>query len=163
MARNKYPIAKFNISTFLIMAPRSKRSIANQNNARKRRQINPIDYPQSETGTGDTFLDTPAVTDEAVVNENVDAYFFDNNFIEEEMYVEEVWWDDGDIAEKLNALNKTSFYSEADKNLKYSTRPGGSETLRRWKAKLKTDVRMASLLDYKFTIQAVRIAAIKRE
>ncbi|KAK9238954.1 hypothetical protein V1525DRAFT_455294 [Lipomyces kononenkoae] len=103
------------------MAPRSKRPITNQNNARKRRQINLIDYQQPENGTSDTFFDTRAVMDEAVVNEDVDAHL-----IEEEMYVEEVFWDNGDIAEKLQTL-RTSYDSEADKNLKYTTRPGGSE------------------------------------
>ncbi|KAK9481922.1 hypothetical protein V1527DRAFT_62343 [Lipomyces starkeyi] len=90
---------------------------------------------------------------EAVANEDGDAYWIDDKFIEEEMYVEEVRWDNGDIAEKLKTLSKTSYYSEADKNLKNTTRPGGSErTLRRWKAKLKTDIRMGSLLDYNFTV-----------
>ncbi|KAK9233716.1 hypothetical protein V1525DRAFT_422921 [Lipomyces kononenkoae] len=133
------------------MAPRSKRSRTNQNNARKRFQINRID---PENGTCDMPLDATATTDEAVLNEESDAHLIEQ--IEEEMYVEEVLWDNGEIAEKLKTL-RTSYYSEADKYLKYRTRPGDSErTLRRWKAKLKTDIRMGSLLDYNFTVSSGR-------
>ncbi|KAK9350792.1 hypothetical protein V1523DRAFT_58688 [Lipomyces doorenjongii] len=136
------------------MAPRSKRSRTNQNNARKRFQSNRIDYQRSENGTCDTLLDAHATTDEVVVNEGGDTHLIGSNFIEEEMYVEEVHWDNGEIAEKLKTL-RISYYSEADKNLKYTTRPGDSErTLRRWKAKLKTDIRMGSLLDYNFTVSS---------
>ncbi|KAK9384184.1 hypothetical protein V1515DRAFT_612484 [Lipomyces mesembrius] len=128
------------------MAPRPKRSRTNQNYARKRFQINRIDYQRFENGTSDTFLDTHATMDEVVVNEDGDEHLIDNNFIEEdEMYVEEVRWDNGEIAEKLKTLSKISYYSEADKNLKYTTRPGDSErTLRRWKAKFNTNIRMGS-------------------
>ncbi|KAJ8096911.1 hypothetical protein POJ06DRAFT_46412 [Lipomyces tetrasporus] len=70
------------------------------------------------------------------------------------MYVEEVHWDNGEIAEKLKTL-RISYYSKADKNLKYTTRPGDSErTIRRWKAKMKTAIRMGSLLDYDFTVSS---------
>ncbi|KAK9330757.1 hypothetical protein V1520DRAFT_354605 [Lipomyces starkeyi] len=92
--------------------------------------------------------------DEVVVNEDGDEHLIDNKFIEEEMYVEEVRRDNGEIA-KLKTLSKISYYSEGDKNLKYTTRPGDSErTLRRWKSKLKTHIRMGSLLDYKFTVSS---------
>ncbi|KAK9336038.1 hypothetical protein V1521DRAFT_449133 [Lipomyces starkeyi] len=73
--------------------------------------------------------------DEVVVYENGDEHLIDNNFIEEEMYVEEQYF----------------LYSEADK---IST-PGDSErTFRRWKANLKTNIRMGSLLDYNFTVSS---------
>ncbi|KAJ8103708.1 hypothetical protein POJ06DRAFT_217233 [Lipomyces tetrasporus] len=68
---------------------------------------------------------------------------------------EEVHWNDSVISEKMDALERLSYFSEADKKLKYSTRPGGSErSLRRWKAKFKTKVRMASLSNYNFTVDS---------
>ncbi|KAK9427443.1 hypothetical protein V1505DRAFT_380105, partial [Lipomyces doorenjongii] len=66
---------------------------------------------------------------------------------------EEVHWNNGITFEKMNALAKLSYFSEADKNLKYWTGPGGSErSLQRWKVKFKTNVRMTSLSNYNFTV-----------
>ncbi|KAK9384186.1 hypothetical protein V1515DRAFT_583182 [Lipomyces mesembrius] len=62
-------------------------------------------------------------------DEDDDTFLDDDTFIEEAMGVEaeEAHWDNSLINDKMNALQKLSYFSEADKNLKYSTRPGGSE------------------------------------
>ncbi|KAK9426900.1 hypothetical protein V1505DRAFT_407119 [Lipomyces doorenjongii] len=124
------------------MAPRSKRSRINQENARKRFRISLIDQQQSDNEacrveTRDTVL---AQMDLDVDDEDDNTLWDEDSVIEEGM-------------DKMNALAKLSYFSEADKKLKYSTRPGGSErSLQRWKAKFKTNVRMASLSYYNFTV-----------
>ncbi|KAK9334563.1 hypothetical protein LIPSTDRAFT_73114 [Lipomyces starkeyi NRRL Y-11557] len=90
-----------------------------------------------------------------VDDEDDDTFWDEDSVIEEDMRVEaeEVHWDNRMIFEKTNALAKLSYFSEADKKLKYSTRTGGLErSLQRWKAKFKTNVRMASLSNYNFTV-----------
>ncbi|KAK9234072.1 hypothetical protein V1525DRAFT_391817 [Lipomyces kononenkoae] len=138
------------------MAPRSKRSIINQEISRKRFRINVVDQQQSDDETDrvetrDTVL---AQMDQDVDEEGDNTFWDENSVVEEDMRVgaEETQWDNRMISEKMDALSKLSYFSEADKKLKYSTRPGGSErSLQRWKAKFKTNVRMASLSTYNFT------------
>ncbi|KAK9482897.1 hypothetical protein V1527DRAFT_474827 [Lipomyces starkeyi] len=141
------------------MAPRPKRSRINQENARKRFRVSVIDQqqPGNETGrveTGDIVL---AQMDLDGDDEDDNTFLDEDSVVEEDMRIEaeEVHWDNRMISEKTDALSKLSYFSEADKKLKYSTRPGGSErSLQRWKAKFKTNVCMASLSTYNFTSDA---------
>ncbi|KAK9386941.1 hypothetical protein V1515DRAFT_580638 [Lipomyces mesembrius] len=59
-----------------------------------------------------------------------DNTFWDEGLVVEEgmrVEAEEVHWDNRMISEKMDALSKLSYFWEADKKLKYLTRPGGSE------------------------------------
>ncbi|KAK9491746.1 hypothetical protein V1508DRAFT_398592 [Lipomyces doorenjongii] len=139
------------------MAPRSKRSRINQENARKRFRISLIDQQQfdNEAGRVETRDTVLAQMDLDVDDEDDNTFWDEDSVIEEDMRAEaeEVHWDNMIISDKMNALAKSSYFSEADKKLKSSTRPGGSErSLQRWKANFKTNVRMVSLSNYNFTV-----------
>ncbi|KAK9239167.1 hypothetical protein V1525DRAFT_54445 [Lipomyces kononenkoae] len=112
------------------MAPRSKRSRINQENARKRFRINVVDQQQSDNETDRVETrDTVLAQMDQVVDKEGDITFWDENAVVEEdmrLDAEEIQWDNRMISEKMDALSKLSYYSEADKKLKYSACPGGS-------------------------------------
>ncbi|KAK9482638.1 hypothetical protein V1527DRAFT_475777 [Lipomyces starkeyi] len=101
------------------MKPRSKRSRINQENARKRFRISVVDQQQSDNTAGrvetrDTAL---ALMDLDVDDEDDNTFWDEDSVIEEDMRVEakEIHWDKRMISEKMNALEKLSYFLEADK------------------------------------------------
>ncbi|KAK9236786.1 hypothetical protein V1525DRAFT_420104 [Lipomyces kononenkoae] len=61
-----------------------------------------------------------------------------------------------------NALKRLSFYTEADKSLKYTTRPGGSQrSIRRFKAKFRNmDSSIKPLTAFNFTMSEVSTCSL---